>query len=83
LSVPGYITAEQSKTGVEKVGIDFQSEFNELSVRIPFNVIDDARMEADTIAADKGITLFTDSIYTMPDSLNIPEVIPDSVLNSP
>ncbi|MDX1284399.1 MAG: hypothetical protein R3182_05290, partial [Draconibacterium sp.] len=42
LSVPGYITAEQSKTGAEKVGIDFQSEFNELSVRIPFNVIDDA-----------------------------------------
>jgi hypothetical protein len=35
------------------------------------------------VAPDSGLSLFTDSVFIMPDSLIIPEVIPDSLLESP
>ncbi len=52
-----------------------------LKYLIPFltNVED----KVDPISEGKGMQLFTDSIYKMPDNLLIPDVIPDEILNSP
>ena len=83
LSVPGYIAAPEVRLGIEQIGIDLQKEVQENPVPVPQQVIDNARTMAPLIPENKGMVLFADSLYTLPDSLVIPEVIPDSVLNSP
>ncbi|MEN8115893.1 MAG: DUF3078 domain-containing protein [Bacteroidota bacterium] len=83
LSVPGYLSALNVKKGKEQVGIECQSDFQKTGVIIPLSLVSKAREEAEIIPEGKGIQLFMDSVYIMPDSLIIPEVIPDSVLNTP
>uniref|UniRef100_UPI003217BCDF DUF3078 domain-containing protein n=1 Tax=uncultured Draconibacterium sp. TaxID=1573823 RepID=UPI003217BCDF len=83
LSVPGYISAAMVEQHVDKIGVDYKNEVKIHEIMVPASLIEQARDEVETVPPGKGISLFADSVYTFPDSLIIPEVIPDSVLNSP
>lgn len=83
LIVPGYIAAPEVRQRLEQIAIDLQKEVQENPIPVPGEVTEKARLLAPVIPEGKGMVLFSDSLYTFPDSLIIPEVIPDSVLNSP
>ncbi|WP_346858419.1 DUF3078 domain-containing protein [uncultured Draconibacterium sp.] len=83
LSVPGYVSASMVKANIEKIGVDYRNEVKIHEIMVPASVIEQATNEVETIPPGKGIQLFSDSVYTFPRDLIIPEVIPDSVLNSP
>lgn len=83
LNVPGYIAATQVQKNIEQIAIDLQQEVQENPIPVPESVIENAKLQVQSIPEGKGMVLFTDSLYSLPDSLIIPEVIPDSLLNSP
>jgi hypothetical protein len=83
LSVSGYISAQELQQNIIKLESDYKSEVKIHEIMVPASVLTEAESKAKIIPEGKGIQLFTDSIYSFPDSLIIPEVIPDSVLNSP
>jgi hypothetical protein len=83
LSVPGFIPAEEVRKSIEQIEIDLQAEVQQNPIPVPGQVTENAKLEAPVIPPGKGMTLFSDGGYVFPDSLIIPEVIPDSVLNSP
>ncbi|MCY1722185.1 DUF3078 domain-containing protein [Prolixibacteraceae bacterium Z1-6] len=83
LSVPGYISAAMVKQNIGKIEVDYKNEVKLHEIMVPTSLIEKAQEEVETVPPGKGIALFTDSVYTFPENLIIPEVIPDSVLNSP
>ncbi len=83
LNVPGYIPADEVKRNIEQIGISLQAEVQQNPIPVPDQVIENAKLMAPIVPKDKGRMLFSDGIYAFPDSLIIPEVIPDSILNSP
>jgi len=83
LSIPGYISASKVSQNVDRIKTDYPKEVDINQITVPASLIASAEKEVETIPPGKGITLFNDSVYVFPDSLIIPDVIPDSVLNSP
>ena len=59
-----------------------QNEFKNKEPRIPTTAISNLDEKLKLVPAGKGIELFINGIYSIPAELQIPEVIPDSVLNS-
>ena len=59
-----------------------QNEFKNKEPRIPASAIANLDEKLKLIPAGKGIELFKYGVYSMPAELTIPDVIPDSVLNS-
>lgn len=59
-----------------------QNEFKNKEPRIPTSAIANLDKKLKLIPAGKGMELFKYGVYSMPAELEIPEVIPDSVLNS-
>jgi len=83
LSVPGYYPFQQVEQRIGKIGIQLQKEFENKDVKVPQQLFENLDEKLNLIPKGKGIQLFTEAIYTMPLDLQIPDVIPDSVLNSP
>jgi len=83
LNVPGYLSASMVKQNIEKIGADYRKEVKIHEIMVPASIVDQAKNEVETLPPGRGIKLFTDSVYSFPKNLIIPEVIPDSVLNSP
>ena len=82
LSVPGYVSAAMVLQNIERIGEEYRNEVKIHEIMVPTSVVVQAESEVEVVPEGKGIQLFMDSTYVMPDSLMIPEVIPDSVLNS-
>lgn len=61
---------------------NLQNEFKNKEPRIPASAIANLDEKLKLIPAGKGMELFKYGVYLMPAELEIPEVIPDSVLNS-
>ncbi len=83
LSVPGYISSEMILRNTREIKTELQQQTERNPVPVPEEIIARAQQQAPVIPEGKGLVLFSDSIYSFPDSLTIPEVIPESVLNSP
>ena len=83
LSVPGFYPYPQVRQRVENMEVQLKKEFEGKQVSIPPSLLSDLETKLNLIPIGKGMQLFTDSVYSMPIDLQIPEVIPDSVLNSP
>jgi len=83
LMVPGYYPSFMVEKDLEKIGVQLQTEFQNKEVTIPEELTANLDQKLNLIPEGEGIKLLTDSVYTIPDSLKIPEVIPDSLLNSP
>ncbi len=83
LSVPGYYSNNYVERDIEKIGIYLQEFYKNKKIIIPVDMISNMDQRINLIPKGKGIQLFVDSVYTIPESLQIPDVIPDSLLNSP
>jgi len=83
LSVPGYYSNNYVERDIEKIGIYLQEFYKKKKIVVPVDMISNMDQRINLIPKGKGIQLFVDSVYTIPESLQIPDVIPDSLLNSP
>ncbi|MFV0592470.1 MAG: DUF3078 domain-containing protein [Draconibacterium sp.] len=83
LQVPGYISAGLVEKNIEKIAADYSDEVTRNPIPVPERIINEARQAAPVVPEGKGLDLFVDSVYSFPAELVMPEVIPDSVLNSP
>ncbi|NOR74242.1 MAG: DUF3078 domain-containing protein [Draconibacterium sp.] len=83
LNVPGYYSYNKVEKEIENIGIYLQEFYRNKKIVVPVDMISDLDNQINLISEGKGMQLFIDSIYTIPEYLQIPEVIPDSLLNSP
>jgi hypothetical protein len=83
LSVPGFYPYPQVRQRVENMEMQLKKEFESKQASVPPSLLTDLETKLNLIPNGKGMQLFIQSVYTMPADLQIPEVIPDSVLNSP
>jgi hypothetical protein len=83
LSVPGYYPINQVSQSIGKIGFQLQKEFEKKQANIPPSVFTNLEERLNLVPQGKGMQLFSEGIYKMPKDLQIPDVIPDSVINSP
>ncbi len=83
LYVPGYYSNSFVTKDIENIGTYLQKLYRNKKVIIPYEMISNLDERLTLIPEGKGMQLFVDSVYIIPDSLQIPEVIPDSLFNSP
>lgn len=83
LKVPGYISAAEAGNEKERIKKAYRRDVKKEDLVVPGYVTERAKKRVKLIPEGKGLQLFADSVYIFPDSLVIPDVIPDSVLNSP
>ena len=83
LLVPGYTNAKLVQQGIQQIQEELRQHVQKNPYPVPVEVIDRAKLLAPIVPEGKGMILISDSLAAFPDSLIIPEVIPDSVLNSP
>ncbi len=83
LNVPGFYAYPLVENRIAKIGIELQKEFEKKKINVPPGMLDNLEGKLNLVPKGKGIQLFADSVYNMPNDLLIPEVIPDSVINSP
>jgi len=83
LNVPGYFPVESVQKTLFEIENEIRGRFTNTEIEIPSYLISGIESKVNTIEPNEGIKLFTDSVYTIPDSLVIPDVIPDSIINNP
>ena len=83
LTVPGFYPYPQVQQRIGNIDLQLKREFENRQTRIPASLLTNLEEKLNLIPTGRGMQLFTQSVYTMPADLQIPEVIPDSVLNSP
>jgi len=83
LNVPGYYPYQLVKQRIDNIGVQLQKESGNNPVEISPALFTNLEEKLPLIPTGKGIQLFTDAVYIMPLDLQIPDVIPDSVINSP
>ena len=83
LKVPGYYPHQQVENSLEQISANLKKEFELKQSNIPPSLFSNLEEKLKLIPEGKGMLLFSEGIYEMPKDLQIPEVIPDSVINSP
>ena len=82
LEVPGYYSSQQLQSDISEVWNTLEPEYMQGDITVPLNFIDQVEENAPLISSGEGEKLFRDNNYELPDSLQIPEVIPDSLIQS-
>ena len=82
LSVPGYYPGKKVERDLGRIGASLQKEFQSREINLPPGRLAKINEDVKLVAPGKGMKLFADSVYTMPENLIIPEVIPDSMLEN-
>lgn len=83
LNVPGFYPYPLVEKRISNIGTELQREFKNKQVNIPSDVLENLEQKLNLVPKGEGMRLFANAIYKMPQDLMIPEVIPDSVINSP
>ncbi len=83
LNLTGYIPYSKVQNKIEKTKVELQKQFTKNTVKLPASLISNVNEKVNLIPAGKGMQLFVNSIYKLPDNLLIPDIIPDAILNSP
>jgi hypothetical protein len=83
LTIPGYYPYQRVALDIEKIGLDLQAEFQNRELTVPLRLITNIEEKVAVIKPGEGYKLFSDSIYTMPDSLKILDAIPDNMVQDP
>ncbi len=82
LTVPGFFPNLQVQQRISTISNELEKEFENRQARVPASLLTNLEEKLNLIPEGKGMQLFNQSVYNMPADLQIPEVIPDSVLNS-
>lgn len=83
LNVPGFYPYQQVEKSLGQINTNLKKEFELKQANIPQSLFSNLDEKLKLIPEGKGMLLFAEGIYEMPKDLQIPEVIPDSVINSP
>jgi len=83
LNVPGYYPYPQVEKSIGNIGVQLQKEYEKKQANIPPDLFSNLEEKLNLVPKGKGMQLFNGKVYNMPPDLQIPEVIPDSVINSP
>ena len=83
LSVPGFVPYADQQMEVQIIESEYKASVKPEDITVPPAIIREAENEVRQVPEGKGMRLFADSVYTFPEELYIPGVIPDSILNSP
>ncbi|MDX8339672.1 DUF3078 domain-containing protein [Draconibacterium sp. IB214405] len=83
LSVPGFVPYADQQMEVRIIESQYQASMKPEEINVPPSVRQQAENLVEQIPEGQGMQLIADSVYAFPEELYIPEVIPDSVLNSP
>ena len=83
LNVAGFYPYPQVQQRIANMSSELEKEFENKQPRVPASLLTNLEERLKLIPEGKGMQLFAQSVYRMPADLQIPEVIPDSVLNSP
>ncbi len=82
LTVPGYFSQNRVQERLKSIELKLQKDFQNRKTAVPAELLSNLENKLNLIPQGKGMQLFTRGMYKMPGELQIPEVIPDSVLNS-
>ena len=83
LQVPGYISADYKNREMERITASLQKKFFENELQVPVSLVSDLEVKAGVIGPADGKRLFESRYYQLPDSLQLPDVIPDAMMQSP
>lgn len=82
LSVPGFYPYFLLEKDIETVGVYLQDLYHNKKIILPDEYRSNLNARLALIPEGKGMQLFANSVYTIPENLQIPDIIPDSMLNS-
>lgn len=83
LHVPGYYPAASLNRDMARIESSLYKKYFESDIVIPENVFADLEQKAGIIPAGKGSVLIEKGVYQLPDTLQLPDVVPDSLMHSP
>lgn len=83
LSVPGYFPIDEVEHRVMLINAQLRKKYFDEELSVPVSLIAGIEEKAGAIPPNQGIRLFEQGIYQLPDSLMLPDVIPDSLMQSP
>jgi len=83
LSVPGYFPVERVEQRVNLINSSLRKKYFEEELSVPVQLISGLEEKAGVIPPGEGRRLFDQGVYELPDSLQLPDVIPDSLMQSP
>ncbi|NOY97060.1 MAG: DUF3078 domain-containing protein [Chlorobi bacterium] len=82
LAIEGFVPAAELDSSLKQIEISVLSDYKGKEIMVPIELIRRVEYEAGTIPPGKGMELFKDSIYIMPDSLKFLDAIPDSLIRT-
>ncbi|MCD6355069.1 MAG: DUF3078 domain-containing protein, partial [Prolixibacteraceae bacterium] len=82
LTVPGYFPWSQVETSIEHLGLELQTQFQKKELTVPLHLLTNLEEKVALIGPDETMELFTDSLFRLPDSLQVPEVLPDTMMQT-
>ncbi|MBW6536179.1 MAG: DUF3078 domain-containing protein [Mariniphaga sp.] len=83
LQVPGYFPANEVQRKLMLADARLRKKYFDEELAVPVSLIAGIEEKAGTIPPNQGMRLFEKGIYELPDSLQLPDVIPDSLMQSP
>jgi len=83
LQVPGYISSASVRGKLERISSDLQKKYFQEELAVPVSLVSNLESRAGVIAQGAGKSLFESRYYQLPDSLQLPDVIPDAMMQSP
>ncbi len=82
LMVEGYIPAEKAGKSKQEIEAKIRSAYHNKEVFVPSELFDELEKKVKLVSSGKGMVLFTDSIYTLPDSLEFLDAIPEDMVQT-
>ena len=83
LNVKGFYPFSEVRRDMEKVNARLWKKYFESELEVPVTLLSNLEEKAGLVPAGQGKILFEKNIYVLPDSLQLPDVIPDSLMLSP
>ncbi|MGM0619490.1 MAG: DUF3078 domain-containing protein [Bacteroidota bacterium] len=83
LNLPGYYPAAALQNDIDSLWENLRQKYIEEDITVPLQLVSEIEEKAGAIPAGESEKLFSDGTYAFPDSLQLPDVIPDSLMESP
>ncbi len=82
LRIPGFIPVEKVRLRIGQIDETLNREMNENPIPVPIELLSGIEKRVRLIPPEEGMSLFTDSVYQLPDSLKFLDAIPDKMVQT-
>lgn len=83
LKVPGYYPSFEVRRQMDKVSDRLRKKYFEYELSVPVSLLTGLEEKAGLIPPGQGKILFENNVYSLPDSLQLPDVVPETLMQSP